>query len=342
MANIRKRAGNWQATVSVDGLRQSKTFTKKSEAQIWAKQIERKLTSDSKVQVITHCMADAMQKYLDDVVPTFNDPQKNRSYIKFLMTFDWMSIPLGVLSTDHLNRWRDLRYEDCSAKTVHTNFTLFKTALRYSGDHDYLELFESIKLKRVTGRFVPRLEKRDEEWLLHHAKLSTAKYLAPMINFALTTGMRRGEMLKLEWSMVDFERSWINLSADITKTGKPRRIPITEGCKAALIEIKELREAGNAVFRMNPFFKQGEGLRRVWPVTADSLRKTFETARSNAGLNDLHWHDLRHEALSRFFDLGLTVPEVQSISGHTTPDELSRYSHESGVNIHQKLGVSHD
>ena len=75
----------------------------------------------------------------------------------------------------------------------------------------------------------------------------------------------------------------------------------------------------------------------MWPVTADGLRKTFETARRKADLKHLHWHDLRHEAISRWFDMGLTLPEVRDMSGHATIDELSRYSHSSASSIAQKM-----
>jgi integrase len=59
----------------------------------------------------------------------------------------------------------------------------------------------------------------------------------------------------------------------------------------------------------------------------DAFRLAWERVRRRADLQDLHFHDLRHEALSRFFEMGLTTPEVASISGHRDLRMLFRDSH---------------
>jgi len=66
---------------------------------------------------------------------------------------------------------------------------------------------------------------------------------------------------------------------------------------------------------------------RVFPMSPNGFRLAWERVRRRAGLEDLRFHDLRHEALSRFFEMGLTTPEVASISGHRDPRMLFRYSH---------------
>jgi Phage integrase family len=67
--------------------------------------------------------------------------------------------------------------------------------------------------------------------------------------------------------------------------------------------------------------------RRVLPMSANAFRLAWERVRRRTGLKDLDFHDLRHEALSRFFEVGLTMPEVASISGDRDPRMLFRYSH---------------
>ena len=56
-----------------------------------------------------------------------------------------------------------------------------------------------------------------------------------------------------------------------------------------------------------------------------------------AGIQNLHFHDLRHEAISRFFELGLSVPEVALISGHKDMRMLFRYTHLKAENVAEKL-----
>ena len=64
-----------------------------------------------------------------------------------------------------------------------------------------------------------------------------------------------------------------------------------------------------------------------FPVTPNGFRLVWDRLRKRAGLSDLRFHDLRHEAISRFFELGLNIPEVAVISGHKDPRMLFRYTH---------------
>jgi integrase len=75
-----------------------------------------------------------------------------------------------------------------------------------------------------------------------------------------------------------------------------------------------------------------------FPVNANAFRLAWERLRKRADLCDLRFHDLRHEAISRFFELGLSVPEVAVISGHKDARMLFRYTHLKAGNIIAKLG----
>ena len=66
---------------------------------------------------------------------------------------------------------------------------------------------------------------------------------------------------------------------------------------------------------------------RLLPMTTNALRLGFQRLRKRAGLDHIRFHDLRHEAVSRLFEKGLTPPEVASVSGHRTLSQLMRYSH---------------
>jgi integrase len=76
---------------------------------------------------------------------------------------------------------------------------------------------------------------------------------------------------------------------------------------------------------------------RVFPISANSLRTSFEKLRRLAGMPQLRFHDLRHEAISRFHEMGLTLPEIQSISGHRELSMLQRYSHANQMHLRKKL-----
>ena len=75
----------------------------------------------------------------------------------------------------------------------------------------------------------------------------------------------------------------------------------------------------------------------MYPITGNALRLAWERVKKRAGIEDLRLHDLRHEAISRFFEKGLSVPEVASISGHRDLRMLQRYAHARNEVIFLKL-----
>ena len=121
--------------------------------------------------------------------------------------------------------------------------------------------------------------------------------------------MRRGEIVKLNWQDVDM----VNRTALLreTKNGEDRTVPLSPAAIATL-----QLQAGQ---------KGAEG--QVFSTTGSGLQQSWERVLARAGITDLHFHDLRHEAISRFFERGLSVPEVALISGHKTPSMLFRYTH---------------
>ena len=75
-----------------------------------------------------------------------------------------------------------------------------------------------------------------------------------------------------------------------------------------------------------------------FPVTPNGFKLAWERLRRRAGLSDLRFHDLRHEAISRWFERGLTIPEVAAISGHRSLGQLMRYSHADTKALANKMG----
>jgi integrase len=128
--------------------------------------------------------------------------------------------------------------------------------------------------------------------------------------------MRRGELLSIRWKDVDMSAPTIRILR--TKNGHPRTIPLTPKAVEILASMARTEE-------------------RVFPVTPNAVRLAWERLRRRAGLEDLRLHDLRHEAVSRFFEYGLTVPEVALISGHRDPRMLSRYTHLRPEKVAEKL-----
>ena len=127
--------------------------------------------------------------------------------------------------------------------------------------------------------------------------------------------MRRSEILKLRWCDIDFKNGFAFLFD--TKNGEDRKVPLTKRCERLLQKVPQVHE-------------------KVFPITANCLRLAWGRARAKADIKDLRFHDLRHEAISRFFEMGMSVPEVALISGHKDVRQLLRYTHLNPTSVFRK------
>jgi integrase len=144
------------------------------------------------------------------------------------------------------------------------------------------------------------------------------------ILLGLETGIRRGELLKLEWVNVNIELGYITLSALITKSKKPRQVPLTQ---RAIDALKTIEKIGNMVF-------EGE--------TRDSIKCAFNRARKRAGIKNLRNHDLRHEFTSRLFEnTDLRNAEIMLITGHSSEKMMWRYLHTRPSFLVERFRQSH-
>ena len=130
-------------------------------------------------------------------------------------------------------------------------------------------------------------------------------YTWPTIQLALYTAMRRSELLQLHWLDIDLEAQLATLHE--TKNGHAQTIPLTRDAIKVLATLP----------------RQGQS---VLPMTELALRQSWERLVKRAGVNGFRFHDFRHEAISRFFEMGLSVPEVALISSHRDARMLFRYT----------------
>ncbi|MFT3745067.1 MAG: tyrosine-type recombinase/integrase [Pyrinomonadaceae bacterium] len=140
------------------------------------------------------------------------------------------------------------------------------------------------------------------------------EHLASIIVFGIETGCRKGEIMSLTWKQVDLENSCITINATNTKTEKPRMVPVTDRLKAVLESLQKKRSTGK-VFTTGEF--------------QDSFRRACEKAK----LPDVHFHDLRHTAITRMLEKGVPQPLVMKISGHTNIKTFLRYVNPTPASI---------
>jgi len=151
-----------------------------------------------------------------------------------------------------------------------------------------------------------------------------ARSLCLMFELALESAMRMAEIYSLSHSQVDLEKRTIFL--DETKNGDKRQVPITS---IALIALKDF-----GIRRSGPVFPWGPRDKK----TGDKLSKRYNRLFKKAGLENFRFHDLRHEATSRFFiDTDLSTALIMKITGHKTPQMLARYANIRGSELVDEL-----
>jgi integrase len=231
-------------------------------------------------------------------------------------------LPLDKLTPSVLARYRDERLLVVSAPSVRRELAILQHCLEVARTDWGIPLprnpMEDVRKPQSAKARSRRLTSEDARKLAEGLQRTRSRLLADIIRFAIATAMRRGELLAMTWTNVNAKARTAYLPH--TKNGEPRMVPLSP-------------DALNILSRQNRI----DGEDRVFPTSANAVRLAWERLKRRVGIEDLRFHDLRHEAISRFFEYGLSVPEVSAISGHKDPRMLMRYTHLKAENIAEKL-----
>lgn len=317
MASINKRGPyQWQARIRRKGWPvQVKTFNTKSDAQAWARQVESEMDKGmwiSRSEAESTTLVEALHRYQKEYLPRLAHPDREHSRIRQILKYNLASKLLATIRTKDINEYIRARQQGVGPKTINLELALLSRMFEVAaGDWGMESLVNPVK--RATKPKIPsgrerRLEKGEEKRLLKHCPPK----LTWVVLFALETAMRREEIASLIWDRVDLKQRVARLFK--TKNGTTRSVPLSP---VALQVLKNI--AGEKVIPISG---------SVFGMSADNISHSFSRACKKAEINDLHFHDLRHEATSRFFEnTDLDVMEIRSITGHKSMQMLSRYSH---------------
>lgn len=316
MATIRKLRGKWQAQVRRKGMApRAKSFESKADAERWARSLEAEVDRcgvlpDTRLAENT-TLTEVLTRYKDEITPKKRSAISEVARINGILRRPICHRTLTLLSTADLASYRDERLKKVAPATVvrelNTISHAIDTARREWGIHLAQNPCKLVRRPSPPRGRLRRLVGDEEQLLLAAADAGRSAYMRPLIVLAIETGMRRGELLTLDWKHVDLERRVAHLP--LTKNGDSRDVPLST---RAIEILRGLRTGGSG---------------RVLEVAPNAVRLAWERIVRRAGLVDLHFHDLRHEAVSRLFEKGLNVVEVSTISGHKELRMLQRYAH---------------
>lgn len=322
MATIRRRGNTFQVQIRrANHPPRSRTFSQYSEAKIWAREIEAKLDrcATGSIEPSKATLGDILEKYVESVTPQKKGKVVEQRRIQRLLRDPIADVTLASLSSQVVATFRDRRRED-GIRACQYDLVLIRHALEIARFEWGLVLPENpvdkVRKPPTNKPRERRLMPGEYEALKTAAQKTKAQYLWPLITLAIETGMRKSELLGLKWSDIDLKTKTAFLAE--TKNGTSRSVPLSSVASLILERLSKENE-------------------RLFPVTDIAARHAWDRLVKRAGIYDLHFHDLRHEAISRFFERGLSVPEVALISGHKDLRTLFRYTHLRVQEVGKKL-----
>ncbi len=329
MAYFRKRSGAWEATIDKKGFnRTSRTFGTKTEAEVWARHLENEMDRGifvSRKESENTTLAAALDRYIQEVSVLKKSHRTEKLYAgTWKKAFGPRSLA-SITSTD-IAKYRDNRLKEVSGNMVRLELALlshlFTIAIKEWGMTGLVNPVMQIRKPKLPRGRDRRLSPGELERII---AASGSPVLPYIVRFALETGMRQAEIAGMAWDMVDLKKRTVTLL--VTKTGEKRIVPLSP---------EAVRLLSGLVRRING---------KVWGIASHSVavayRRAVARARSTyekeceekkekpdpSFLVNLTFHDLRHEATSRFFEKGLNPMQVAAITGHKTLQMLKRYTH---------------
>lgn len=232
---------------------------------------------------------------------------------------------LSDITTADVRRYAlQRRAEGAAASTVNKEVGLLSSALNHARTvwgWNVLNVAAGCRQREPQGRV--RWITRDEATRLIAAAARNPKapYLADLLRLALHTGLRRGELLGLQWRQVDLGRRLIVLEPDQTKAARRRSVPLNDEAVLAIRGRLLHQQQHQADTRWTHVFtrRNGEPLGEV--------KRSFHAACRDAGIEDFRLHDCRHTFAAWLVQAGVPLAEVRDLLGHATIQMTERYAH---------------
>ncbi|OFA00166.1 site-specific integrase [Duganella sp. HH101] len=336
MASIKKSGSGWRAQVALAGVRHSKTFSTKAEAVAWAASRETQIRSgENAAPAVVKTLDDAFGRYLREVSVHKRGHRMERHRLAAIADHVIAGrrlggLPLGEVTSDILGQWRDQRLRGTAAanfadkvlgasviRELNLLSHVFTTARR---EWKWIAKSPTTDVRRPKGS--PPRDRRISQDEIERLCLAlgfdegpvSTKSAAVAVSFlfAIETAMRAGEICGLK--RCDIKGSVAHLPR--TKNGTKRDVPLS----SRALDLIALMPSGDTLFG----------------ISAASLDALFRKAKGRCQIEDLKFHDTRHEAITRLAKK-LNVLELARVVGHRDLNELQTYYNETAEELSKKL-----
>lgn len=330
----------WQAKIRRKGFpKQSKTFETKAEAERWARLIESEMDRGvfrSRAEAESTTLRECLERYLREVTPQKRGARQEEMKSRNILRHPIADLFMANVRGADVAGYRDDRLAvGKAASTIQKELALlshlFNTARREWGMESLVNPVQLVSKPKVSNARDRRLHPGEEELLIEACSQSENVWLKPLVQLALETAMRKGELLELQWKDIDFKKRSLRCkNKDPQGKQLTRKVPLSKRAEEILKELP--RSVNGWVFQTTDnaiklAFAHARK-RACEHVTEHPYKSGKKKACECPGIENLRFHDLRHEATSRFVESGLFSDlRVSEITGHRSMQMLKRYSH---------------
>lgn len=337
MASIIKRGKKYRALVRKRGVTRCKTFETKTAAKTWSTRVEAELdraSSGSRLPVRGWTMGALIDRYIQDLKPIKKwGPAKDSSFRVVKRHIG--EIRATAFSVEMVFSFvRARRREGVADSSINCDLSYLSSVMRYARNTLRLdmapEVLSEARSVLADNGMVARSRVRDrrptDEELLRLKEYLGMRSRIPIndiIDFAIHSGMRRGEICSIKWADIDEEKKTVII--------RNRKHPTKKFSNDQVVPL--LNDAFEIAMR------QPRTEEKIFPVKVHTVSTAFIRACKAIGIHDLRFHDLRHHALSRLFEQGYQIQEVAIVSGHSSWDMLKRYTHIKPESLHREAQI---
>jgi len=341
MATIVKTpSGTWKAVIRKIGWpTTAKTFRTKRDAEDWARRTEDEMVRGvylSRAPSEKLTVSAALKRYMEEVSVTKKPTtQRSERFTSEHLEAFFGKYSMAAVSADLVAKYRDERITaGKSNNTVRIELAmlghLFRIAIQEWGIGLTFNPVANVRKPSPGPGRNRRLSKEEQLSLFAAVDAHSNPMLGWIVRLAVETGMRSSEITGLRRSQIDLQRRLVTLMD--TKNGTARIVPLTR-VGADILKLATDNPVRPIDTDLVFFGEPGKDSRRSPYV----FQKLWARITEECGLADLHFHDLRHEAVSRLVEAGLSDQEVAAISGHKSMQMLKRYTHLRAEDLVAKL-----
>ena len=344
MAAIRERKDqngkvSYQAQVRIHGYPpQSKTFLRKTDAKQWASQTETEIRTGMTIRKSTaskHTVREMLERYRDNVlIDKANGGKDHKTHIAWWIdelghyALSEVTTDLVTRSIDKLKKSKTRLGKSPAPATVMRYLMALSHAFNVARKQwNWCESspVENVQRPKVKNERTRYLTDTERESLLNACKNSPNPDLFLVVLLALSTGMRKGEIMGMRWQDIHTapDQSFTRVHLTKTKNDKARSVLLTSPAldllkerRAKLLEIQQAKAATGLIFP--------SAVNEDQPV---DLRKPWGSALQAAGIEGFRFHDLRHTTASYLAMNGASLLSISKVLGHQTTKMTERYSH---------------